>query len=472
MRSKDEQLLQEKYLMMTQEPVKKLVLKMAVPTIISMMVTAFYNVVDSAFVAHLSTEAAAGVGVAFAYMTFIQAIGFFCGHGSGNFISRSLGAKKVQNAEKMAATGFYSAILVGIIAAVSGLCFLTPLSHFLGATAEITASSNQYLRFILIATPIMMSGLVMNNQLRLQGNAQYAMIGLASGALLNILLDPLFIFVFGWGVSGASAATLCSQLFSWILLYSGTQRSGNVHIRLNKFTPTAYYYKEITRGGLPSLCRQGLICLSTICLNRAAARLADPTMQASAIAAFAIVSRITMFAFSLILGFGQGFQPVCGYNYGAKLYQRVKSSYLFCMNISIFILMLLAIFGYLFSPQLIMLFRKEDAALIAIGTKVLRWQCAVFPLLGITTPTNMLFQNIGHAYKATLLSICRQGLFFLPTLYISTHLFGLSGLIATQAIADILTFCFTLPFATHILKKLSRMTSTNHPSSPYPNSCT
>lgn len=454
-RSQDKQKQQEKYLMMTLAPVKKLVLKMAVPTIISMVVTALYNVVDAAFVAHLSTEAAAGVGVAFAYMTFIQAIGFFCGHGSGNYISRSLGAQQSLNAEKMAATGFFSAIIVGAVAGLAGLLFLTPLSHFLGATAEITVSSNQYLRFILLATPFMMSGLVMNNQLRLQGSAHYAMIGLASGAILNILLDPLFIFVFDWGVSGASAATLCSQIFSWTLLFIGTKRSGNVHIHLHKFTPTAYFYKEITRGGLPSLCRQGLICLSTICLNRAAAEFASPGMQASTIAAFAIVSRIMMFSFAIILGLGQGFQPVCGFNYGAKLYQRVKESYTFCMMLSTFILFVLATCGYLFAPQLIMLFRQEDAALVEIGTKVLRWQCVVFPLCGITTPTNMLFQTTGNAVKATLLSICRQGLFFIPTLYISTYYFGLQGLIATQAVADLLTFCFTLPFCILVIRDLN-----------------
>ncbi len=452
----DEQKQQEKFLMMTQAPVKKLVLKMAAPTIVSMMVTAVYNVVDAAFVAHLSTEAAAGVGVAFAYMTFVQAIGFFCGHGSGNYISRSLGAQQIQNAEKMAATGFFSALLTGLLIGTAGLLFLSPLSHFLGATPEITGTSNQYLRFILLATPLMMSGLVMNNQLRLQGSAQYAMIGLASGAILNMLLDPLFIFVLDWGVSGASAATLCSQLFSWVLLFLGTKRAGNVHIQLRNFTPKFFYYKEITRGGLPSLCRQGLICISTICLNRMASQYAAPGMEASTIAAFAIVSRIMMLSFAIILGLGQGFQPVCGFNYGAKLFQRVKKSYTFCMSVSTLILLVLATLGFVFAPQLISLFRQEDAALIAIGTKVLRWQCIVFPLCGITTPTNMLFQTTGHAFKATLLSVCRQGLFFLPTLYISAWFFGLQGLMATQAVADLLTFCFTLPFGIQVIRKLNQ----------------
>ncbi|MBR4491430.1 MAG: MATE family efflux transporter [Bacteroidales bacterium] len=449
-----------KYRMMTEAPVRRLVLKMAVPTVISMMVTAIYNVADAAFVGHLSTEATAAVGISFAYMTFIQAIGFFFGHGSGNFIARALGAKNGAHAERMAATGFFSAVILGTAAAVLGCIFLHPLCRLLGATPEIEADANRYLVYILAATPIMMSCLVMNNQLRLQGSAQYAMIGLVSGAVLNIFLDPLFIFVFGWGVSGAAAATFCSQFFSWLLLMHGIRRAGNVHIRFRNFTPTGYYYKEIARGGLPSLCRQGLICLSTVCLNRAAAVYAAPGCEASTIAAFAVVSRIMMFAFSVILGIGQGFQPVCGFNYGAGKFGRVREALLFCMSLSTLLLLIMAAAGFLFSPQLIAFFRKEDPELIAVGVKVLRWQCAVFPLIGVTTATNMYFQTTGQVFRATLLSVCRQGLFFLPVLFVVPLFFGLPGLMATQGIADLLTFIFTLPFALSAARNLQRKADT------------
>lgn len=466
--NKDMRQREAKYRLMTQSPVKRLVLKMAVPTVISMMVTAVYNVVDAAYIGHLNTEATAGVGVSFAYMTFIQAFGFFCGHGSGNFISRALGARQAGEAGKMAATGFCTAFLFGLLSGILGLCFLPQFSRILGATSEIITYTNHYLAYILAATPFMMSCLVMNNQLRLQGSAQYAMVGLVSGALLNILLDPLFIFVFGWGVSGAGAATLCSQVFSWVLLWRGTQRGGNVRIRIRNFTPSLHFYKEIVRGGLPSLCRQGLIFLSTVCLNRAAAVYAAPGMEASTIAAFAIVSRIMMFAFSVILGIGQGFQPVCGFNYGAGLFGRVRESYLFCMGLSTVLLTVMALLGICFSARLISFFRSEDADLIRIGVKVLRWQCAVFPLVGLTTATNMYFQTTGQVVRASLLSVCRQGLCFLPVLCIAPKLFGLDGLAAAQGIADILTFVIALPFAVSAARTLKQKEN-NHIITENPN---
>ena len=454
--NKDEQKRLEKYALMTQGSVKRLVLKMALPTIISMLVTAIYNVADAAFIGHLSTEATAGVGVSFAYMIFVQAIGFFLGHGSGNYISRALGARNTVNAAKMASTGFFTALSAGTVFAIAGVCFLSPLSLLMGATSDILLFSNQYLFYILLATPFMMTSMVMNNQLRLQGSANYAMVGLALGALLNLLLDPLFIFVFRWGVKGASFATLLSQLFSCILLFAGTKKAGNVHIRLHNFSPSLYFYKEIVRGGLPSLCRQCLICVSTICLNRAAAVYALPGQEASTIAAFAIVSRIMMFAFSIILGFGQGFQPVCGFNYGAGLHARVKESYVFCMTVATVILLLMGSIGYIWAPQLIALFRNEDRVLIDIGTRVLRWQCLAFPLIGLTTATNMLFQTIGRVFPATILSLCRQGLFFIPILLTVPSIVGLKGLEATQAMADVLTFLFTLPFAINIYRELAK----------------
>ncbi len=453
--TKDELRQQEKYLLMTQAPVKRLVLRMALPTIVSMLVIAMYNVSDAAFVGHLSTEATAGVGVAFAYMTFVQAVGFFFGHGSGNYISRELGARHTQNASGMAATGFFTALITGALAAGIILCLLSPFSRLLGATRNILEPANQYLQYILIATPFMMSSMVMNNQLRLQGSARYAMIGLTSGAVLNIVLDPIFIFGMHLGVKGASIATLISQVFSWALLLAGTQRAGNVHIKFKNFKPSCYFYRQIVKGGLPSLCRQSMICVSVICLNRAAAVCAMPGQEASAIAAFAIVSRIMMFAFSVILGFGQGFQPVCGFNYGAGLYARVKESYMFCMWVATVILIVMGACGYMWARELIAVFRDEDASLMAIAVKVLRWQCMAFPLIGLTTATNMLYQTIGRAVPATILSLCRQGLFFLPILFIMMHVLGLEGLEITQAAADVCTFAFTLPFAVKIYKELS-----------------
>lgn len=443
----DEQQRSQRYLMMTQSPVRQLVMKMALPTIIAMMTTALYNIIDAYFVGHISTEATAGVGVSFAYMTFINAFGFFFGHGSGNYISTALGAKQYGDAEKMAATGFLSSMGLGTIAAVVGLFFLSPLSQMMGATPEILPYANDYLIFILIGTPFMMSSLTLNNQLRLQGNAKYAMIGISTGAVLNIVLDFLFIYVLEMGIAGASLATCISWIVSWVMLFVGTTMSGNVHIKLKNFNPSWQSYKDIFKGGNPSLARHFFVCVSTIMLNRYAAYYAAPGAEASAIAAFAIVARIMMFAFSIILGVGQGFQPVCGFNYGAGLHERVRQSFVFTVELSTIILIIMSITFAIFAPDLIRFFRSEDPELITIGSEVLRWQCLSFPLIGLSTATNMMYQTTRKTLIATLLSMGRQGIFFIPTIVILPHIIGFQGVEMTQAIADALTFLLALPFA-------------------------
>ena len=451
-REKDEQQRTARYVMMTETPVRQLVMKMAVPTIISMMVTALYNIIDAFFVGHISTEATAGVGVSFAYMTFINAIGFFFGHGSGNFISTALGAKKYQEAEKMAATGFLSSMGIGAIAAIIGLFFLSPLSRMMGATPDVVQDANDYLLFILIGTPFMMSSLTLNNQLRLQGNARYAMVGLTTGAVLNIFLDALFIYYLDMGVMGASLATCISQMTGWFVLLMGTEMSGNVHIRFSNFSPSWQSYKDIFKGGNPSLARHFFVCVSTILLNRYAAFYAAPGTEASAIAAFAIVARIMMFAFSIILGIGQGFQPVCGFNYGAGLHERVRKSFVFTCGLATAILIVMSITFAIFAPDLIKIFRSEDAELIKIGAEALRWQCLSFPLVGVSMVTNMMYQTTRKTLIATVLSMGRQGIFFIPTIMILPLFIGLQGVEMTQAVADALTFMLALPFAIKEMK--------------------
>ena len=421
---------------------------------VSMVVTALYNVVDAAFIGRLSTEATAGIGIAFAYMTFIQAVGFFFGHGSGNFISRALGARSYDDAGRMAAVGFFSPLLIGLLSAVVGLPLLPQLVVLLGAPPAVVPHACNYLRFILLASPFMMSALTLNNQLRLQGNARFGMIGIVSGAILNILLDPILIFTLNLGVTGASIATAVSQLFAWCLLLHGTMRGESVHIRFSNFKPSWAAYREIVAGGLPSLFRQAFNCASAVMLNYAAARFASPGQEASSVAAFAVVSRTTMFAFSLILGFTQGFQPVCGFNYGAHLYRRVRQSYLFTLSVSTAMLTLLSTLGYIFAPQIIAVFRSEDPTLIQIGANALRWQCVVFPLCTLATTTGMLFQNIRLTFPATLLSIGRQGLFFIPAILILPQFLGLQGVEMAQATADLCTFLLTIPFAVWITRKL------------------
>ncbi|MBQ9586390.1 MAG: MATE family efflux transporter [Bacteroidaceae bacterium] len=439
---------------MTEGSVPRLVLSLAVPSMVSMVVTALYNVVDAAFVGRLSTEATAGIGIGFAYMAFIQAVGFFFGHGSGNYISRALGAQRYGQAGVMASTGFFTPLLLGMMAALVGLPLLPELVRLLGAPPDVVPYGCKYLRYILMASPFMMSALTLNNQLRLQGNARFGMVGIVSGALLNIVLDPLLIFVFRMGVSGASLATAISQFAAWGLLLWGTMRDGSVHISLSQFRPSLHVYKEITAGGLPSLCRQAFNCLSAVMLNYAAARYAPEGHEASAVAAFAVVSRTTMFAFSLILGFLQGFQPVCGFNYGAHKYGRVLQSYLFAYSVSTAMLIVLSALGYIFAPQIIALFRREDPMLIAIGSRALRWQCLAFPLVTLSTATNMLFQNIRMPLRSTLLSISRQGLFFIPAVLVLPRLLGIHGVELTQPVADLCTFLLSIPFAVWIVRRL------------------
>lgn len=448
--------LEDKYREMTQTPVPRLVVRLAIPSMISMVVTALYNVVDAAFIGRLSTEATAGIGIAFAYMTFIQAIGFFFGHGSGNYISRALGARKFNDAGIMAAVGFFTPLLFGVVVALIALPLLPHLVVLLGAPAAVVPYACRYLQYIVMASPFMMSALTLNNQLRLQGNARFGMIGIVSGAVLNIALDPLFIFTLGMGVSGASLATAISQLFAWCLLLHGTRRNESVHIRLSNFRPSWTCYREIVAGGLPSLFRQVFNCTSVIMLNFAAARFAPVGQDASSVAAFAVVSRTTMFAYSLILGFTQGFQPVCGFNYGAHLYKRVKQSYLFTLATTASLLTILSLLGFFFAPQIIALFRSEDPVLLDIGTHALRWQCVVFPLCTLATATNMLFQNIRYTFPATLLAISRQGLFFIPALIVLPLILGLQGVEMAQAVADLCTFLLAIPFSIWICRKLSK----------------
>lgn len=439
---------------MTERPVKLLVCQMAVPTIIAMVTTALYNVVDAAFIGRLSTEGTAGIGISFAYMTFIQALGFFFGHGSGNHISRALGAKDVSSASVVATVGFITPFLVGLLAAVVCLPNLSALSRLLGAPAAVVPYANDYLRYIVVATPFMMSALTLNNQLRLQGNARFGMVGIVSGAILNIVLDPILIFGLGMGVSGASLATAVSQFFAWCLLLYGTFKPESVHIRLRDFKPSWRVYYEIFRGGLPSLFRQVFNCAAAVSLNYCAALYAAPGQEASAVAAFAVVTRIMMFAFSVVLGFCQGFQPVCGYNYGAKLYGRVRESWLFATCVGTAFLLVISAVGIVFAPQVVALFRAEDPVLIEIGAVTLRWQCAAFPLVALFTATGMLFQNIRMTGPATLLSICRNGLFFLPAILLLPLALGLQGVQMAQAVADLLTFLLSIPYAVWINRKL------------------
>ncbi|MEA5040011.1 MAG: MATE family efflux transporter [Clostridiaceae bacterium] len=455
-----EEAKQAKFIRMTTQPVEKLVCSLAVPTIISMLVTALYNMADTFFVGKVGTAATAGVGLIFPVMTIIQAFGFFFGQGSGNFISRSLGAQNLDESEKMAATGFFSALLFGGLIAASGLLFKTGVLHILGAAPDHVSMdtvryAGDYLTLIMIGAPFMCASCVLNNQLRFQGNAFFSMIGLVSGAVLNCALDPLFIFTFHMEVKGAALATIISQFLSFCLLYSGTLKSDSLKIHVRNFCPNFYYLKNIFIGGAPSLFRQGLASVATLCLNSAAGAAVEPKLADAAIAAFSVVGKIMMFAFSALLGFGQGFQPVCGYNYGAKKYGRVRDAYIFCLKIGAAFLFGMSILGFVFAGDLVALFRN-DPDVIRFGTIAMRCQCGTFTLMALVTCTNMLYQNIGRVVGATLLAVARQGLMFIPVVLILPHLFStpLWGVYLAQPIADLFAFALALPLAVSMYREL------------------
>jgi len=442
---------EEKVIYMTTEPVNKLVCKMAVPTIISMLITSFYNMADTYFVGKLDTQSTAAVGVVFSLMALIQALGFFFGHGSGNYISRKLGAKEFDDASKMASIGFFSAFICGILVLFFGLIFLEPLSILLGSTETILPYTKKYLSVILFGAPFMVSSLVLNNQLRFQGSASSAMIGIVSGAILNIILDPIFIFQCNMGITGAALATIIGQLAGFILLITGTRKGENIHIRWKNFKPSFYYYKEVIRGGIPSLCRQGLASIATMCLNHMAGGFGD-----AAIAGMSIVSRISMFANSALIGFGQGFQPVCGMNYGAKLYKRVRDAFWFCVKYAFLFLIVVAAAAYIFAPEMVSLFRKDDREVVETGMLALRFQAVVFPLNAWIVLCNMMLQSIGKAVKASIIAAARQGLFFLPLILILPRIFGLTGIQICQMISDIFTFILAVPLGMSVLKEMNK----------------
>lgn len=433
---------------MTEAPVGGLIAKLAVPCIVSMLVTSFYNMADTFFVGQLKSNSATGaVGIVFSMMAIIQAVGFFFGHGSGNFISRELGKKNYHEAEKMAATGFFSAFAAGILIMIAGEVFIEELAYLLGSTETILPYTKDYLGAILLGAPWITSSFVLNNQLRFQGNATYAMFGITFGAVLNIVLDPVLIFGFDMGISGAGYATVISQFVSFCVLLYGMQKHGNIKIKLSNIQFKFYYYKNIFGGGFPSLARQGLASIATISLNHAAGPFGDEV-----IAAMGVVQRIVMFGASSMIGFGQGFQPFCGFNFGAGLYKRVKEGFYFCVKTSAVFLLGIAALGFVFAPQLISLFR-DDPKVIEIGAFALRLQCVTFVTHSWIVLSNMMTQVIGRTVPATFLATARQGLFFIPAVLILSSAIGVTGIQLAQPIADIGTLLCAIPIQLKILKE-------------------
>ncbi|MBP5223803.1 MAG: MATE family efflux transporter [Lachnospiraceae bacterium] len=437
---------------MTETPIAPLVIKLGIPTTISMLVTSIYNMADTFFIGKYGTSASGAVGIVFGLMAIIQAFGFMYGQGSGSISSRALGAREVEKASKYSSTGFFVAFLTGILMTILGLFFLDPLMRLLGSTDTILPYAKTYGFYILLAAPFMCSSCVLNNVLRYEGQAVFSMIGLASGGLLNIFGDWLLMSRFQMGIRGAGISTTVSQTISFCILISMFLRgktSGK--LALKNVSRELKDLMLICRTGLPALVRQGLTSIATMLLNDRAGVYGD-----AAVAAMSIVNRICFFTFATALGIGQGFQPVCAFNYGAKRYGRVRKAFLFTVIAGEVLLGAAALIGIWHTSELIRIFR-DDPEVVRIGTLALTMQFIGQMFQPLSVCTNMLFQSVGKSGIATLMSMLRSGLFFLPVLLISSAVFGLTGIQCSQGISDILTMFVAVPFVIAFLREMKRM---------------
>ena len=454
----------DRFTYMTETPVPKLIKQLAIPTVISMLVTGIYNTADTYFVGRIpdiAIQATAAVGIVFPVMAIIQAFGFLFGHGSGNFLSRMLGAGKKKEANEMASTGFLLAISLGLLAAILGNLFIDELVSLLvsddvsASTIEMTKS---YAGIILFGAPFMMGQFVVNNQLRFQGSAMYAMVGLVSGAVMNIILDPVLILGLGMGVKGAAIATVAGQITSFFILLISSRKGENIRLSVKNIRVNGYYILEIINGGIPSLFRQGLAAIATTLLNRTAGELGGD----AAISGMSITTRVMMLLLSALIGFGQGYQPVCSFNYGAGKKERVREGFFFCVKWGTIFLTALGIICFVFAPGIIEIFINNTEntdpvsrmQVITVGQTALRCQAAILPINAFIVMTNMMLQSMGKGIKASITASARNGLFFIPAILILPIFFDLTGVEITQTVADVLTLLMSIPFAVQELRKL------------------
>lgn len=442
--------LDRQYKEMTETSVEKLILRLSVPTIISMLVTNIYNMADTFFVGKLGTSASAAIGIVFSLMTINQALGFMCGHGCGSNISRKLGNKQGDAAIKFASTGFFMSLFLGVLIMIIGIIFMEPLLRIMGSTDTIMPYAKSYGICILLSAPFMTGSCVLNNVLRYEGKASLAMVGLTLGGVLNIIGDPIFIFVFNMGTLGAGISTAVSQVISFFVLLS--MFGGDRTVSRLRFSAISWDIKDILNilyTGLPSLIRQGMMSVSTMVLNYMSMPYGD-----AAIAAMSIVSRVCNFIFAIALGISQGFQPVSAFNFGAKKFKRVKRAFIFCCGLSMIILGILSVLSLIFSGHIIGLFR-DDADVIGVGTFALRAQCIVLFVSPITLAASMMFQGAGENLASSIASFLRSGITFIPMVAILPRFFGIYGIQLAQPVADVISFVVVMPLIVRFFKKIN-----------------
>ena len=414
-----------------------LLVKTSIPTIIGMLVMVIYNLTDTFFVGILNNKSmTAAIGIVFSFMGFIQAIGFWFGYGSGNIMSKKIGENEEKEAEIISSIGILFAIVIGILIAILSCFFVLPLSKFIGGSASenLLNFTVEYLKVIIISIPFGLYSITLYNQLRLCGNVKDGMIGLLIGMAVNMVLDPILMFVFKFGFIGAGYATLIGQITGCIVLTNLSGKNGNIAVDLKKVRINKDRVYHILAGGMPNFSRQSITGIALILLNVVAAKYGD-----GVIAALTISSRIVALAYMIMIGWGQGFQPICAMNYGAKQYDRVKKAFKFTVVGGTLFLIMAAILLYVFS-ELFIKTMSNDNEVILVGSEILRMQCITLPLLGYFAISSMLMQNIGQYFWASIISISRQGIFYIPLLYILSNIFGEFGIYLLQPVADVLSF--------------------------------
>ncbi len=434
---------------MTTEPVGKLLFMLSVPTIISMMVTNIYNLVDTAFVGTLGTSESGATGIVFGYMAILQAVAFMCGQGAGSIMSRKLGAKELEQATKYSSTGFFLSFALGLIMAVLSFVFMKPLLYLLGTTQTIAPYAGTYIFYILLSAPFFTSSLTMNNLLRYEGKAKFGTIGLMIGAVINIFGDMVLMFGLHLGIAGAGISTAVSQVISFsILLSMFLRRKTQTKISVKYVARDFKTVWNIIGTGFPSLLRQTLNSVATMLLNRTAGVYGD-----EAVAAMSIVSRISFFPMAVAIGIGQGFQPISSFNYGANRKKRVRKAFWTAFAGEECVLIFISVPIYIFAGTLVQQLR-DDPLVIELGIRALRLMCVGQLFVPLTMMVEMGFQSIGEKLLASFGSCLRSGLLFIPTLLILTNIRGISGVQEAQPLSFVFTFIVCLFLCRIYLKRV------------------
>jgi putative MATE family efflux protein len=429
--------------------IPSLLVGLSIPSIIAMLTNAIYNLVDTFFIGRIGTSAVGAVAVAFPIFNLIGAVGLTYGVGAASYVSRLLGAGEKEQADKAASTALFTSLATGIAFALLGLMYLDPLLTAFGATETIMEYAREYTMIIIMGSIFTMMNMTMNNLVRAEGNAQRFMVAMVSGALLNVALDPIFIFGFGMGIKGAAVATVISQSVSTVIILEYFVRKKsftNLSIRLFRFS--LHIYSEIFKIGLPTFLRQFLSSFSVALLNNAAGAFGD-----HAVAAVGITMRVLMLGMMVLFGYGQAFQPVAGYNYGAKKFSRVFEALKFSILVTTVFATFFAIIGMVIPGSIVSIF-SNDPEVIDVGSRALRAVSIFFPSFGFVITFTVLFQALGKGFAAGLLSMSKQGLFLIPAIIVLPRLFELNGVIYAQTIADFFTLFVASILAMMIVKKL------------------